>query len=191
MIRKTKLRDQGFTLIELLTVLVLVGVLLALGVPSFVAYQRNSELTSATNTLVGGLYAARGEGMKRGMYAMVIPADDADWNSGWTAFVDVDRSGTLTDGDITIQEMPPLPGYFTVSGEGTAGESAPYIMFDASGYAKTKSAGFGSLTVAIARTDVTGSEATAQTRRIVISKTGRVRACKPSTDSSCVDGAEE
>ena len=182
---------RGFTLIELLTVLVLAAVLLILGVPSFLTYQRNSELTSTTNSLVASLYAARGEGMKRGRYSMVVPKSENDWTCGWVAFVDADRSGTLSDGDITVQEMPALPNYITASGGGTAGESPSYIMFDASGYAKTKSAGFGALTLTIARSDVSDTEAAAEKRRIVIAKTGRLRACKPSTDSTCVEDAEE
>jgi type IV fimbrial biogenesis protein FimT len=183
--------SHGFTLIELLAVLVLAAVLLAIGAPSFLAYQRNSELTSATNSLVGGLYAGRGEAMKRGMYAMVVPNADEDWTTGWKVFVDVDRTQTLSDDDIVIQEHAALPVYIAASGGGTAGETPAYVMFDASGYAKTKSAGFGALTLTIARTDVPSADADIQKRRIVIAKTGRVRTCKPASDSTCIADAEE
>lgn len=184
-------RLAGFTLIELMVTVAIAAVLLVVAAPSFVNFQRNSELTSATNSFVAAVNAARGEAMKRGMNAMLVPATDTDWSSGWTVFVDQDRSGGLNTGDTTVVQQPALPSYFSTTGQGTASETPAYIMFDASGYAKTKTAGFGALTMTIARNDVSDAAHTDQTRRIVIARSGRARACKPSTDSTCTATAEE
>lgn len=185
-------RQFGFTAIELLVVVALAAVLLVVATPGFMSYQKNSELTSATNTLVAGISAARGEAMKRGRYAMLVPASGTNWNSGWVAFVDQDRSGDLDAGDITVAEHPALASYFTVSGQGTAADATPYVLFDASGYAKTKTAGFGALTITLERNDISDSaQASEQTRRIVVAKTGRVRTCKPASDATCTADAEE
>ncbi len=184
-------RIAGFTLIELMVTVAIAAVLLVVAVPSFVSFQRNSELTSATNSFVAAVNAARGEAMKRGMNAMVVPTTGTDWSTGWTVFVDQDRSGGLNTGDTTVLQQPAFPSYLSATGQGTASETPAYIMFDASGYAKTKTAGFGALTMTIARSDVGDTAQTAQTRRIVIAKSGRARACRPSTDTTCTVSAEE
>jgi len=184
-------RIAGFTLIELMVTVAIAAVLLVVAVPSFVSFQRNSELTSATNSFVAAANAARGEAMKRGMNAMVVPATGTDWSTGWTVFVDQDRSGGLNTGDTTVLQQPAFPSYLSATGQGTASETPAYIMFDASGYAKTKTAGFGALTMTIARSDVSDTAQTAQTRRIVIARSGRARACTPSTDTTCTATAEE
>ena len=167
------------------------AVLLVVAAPSFVNFQRNSELTSATNSFVAAINAARGEAMKRGMNAMLVPSTGTDWSSGWTVFVDQDRSGTLNTGDLTVIQQPALASYFSAAGQGTANETPAYIMFDASGYAKTKTAGFGALTMTIARSDLSGAAQSEQTRRIVIARSGRARACKPATDTTCTASADE
>lgn len=184
-------RETGFTLIEVMVTIAIAAILLVVATPSFVSYQRGSELTSAANSFVAGINAARGEAMKRGMNAMVVPATGVDWSSGWTVFVDQDRSGGLNSGDITVVQQPALQRYFSATGQGTASETPAYIMFDASGYAKTKTSGFGALTMTIARNDLSGPARTDQTRRVVIAKSGRARACKPATDSTCTATAEE
>ncbi|NML87024.1 GspH/FimT family pseudopilin [Polaromonas sp.] len=188
-----KQRDRGFTLIELMVTLAIAAVLLLVAIPSMTAYKRNAELTSATNTLLSAINGARGEAMKRGMYAMVVPADGADWNTGWIVFVDKNRSQAYdATVDQTVLNQGPLPGYFSVTGNGTAATgSAPYIMFDASGYSKTKSSSFGDLTLTLTRTDLSGSALDDQTRRVVVAKTGRTRTCRPSTDASCTVSASQ
>ncbi|MBT9507121.1 GspH/FimT family pseudopilin [Rhodoferax sp.] len=189
---KCRAPERGFTLIELMVTMALVAALMAVAIPSFKAFQRNSELSSFTNTLLAGINAARSEAMKRGMYAMVVPNDGVNWNSGWQVFVDKDRSQNyLAANDISVLKTDTPPSYLTISGNGTATGATPYIMFDASGYSKTKTGGFGALTFTIARNDVTANEQNEQTRRAVISSTGRVRICKPSTDSTCTTSATQ
>lgn len=186
-------RPDGFTLIELMVTIAIAAILLMVAAPSFVTMQRNSELTAAANTLVAGINAARGEAMKRGLNAVVVPTDAADWRNGWTVFVDTGtaRNGTLDASDIVVQQQPALASYFSITASGTANESPPYMMFDPSGYAKTKNTGFGPLTLSIARNDLTGTALAEQTRRVIVARTGRARACKPSTDTTCIANAND
>lgn len=184
-------RSAGFTLIELMVAIAVAAVLLAVAVPGFTAFQRNSELAVAVNGTVASLNAARSEAMKRGRRAYMVPQDGARWASGWVVFVDggdaPDQRYDATD-DITVQTQAALPGYFSVVGSQTANESPPYVMFDPSGYPLQKSGGFGSLSIVIARNDLgTGSASLAQTRRIIISPTGRIRTCRPASanDDNC------
>lgn len=179
---------KGFTLIELMVTLALVAILMTVAVPSLTTFQRNAQLTSFSNTLLASINAARGEAMKRGRYAMVVPADAAHWSSGWIVFVDMDRSQAYeAANDFTVLTREAPPSYLVITGNGSVALSLPYIMFDASGYSKTKSGGFGASTFEVKRNDVSGTDQLTQTRRIKIASTGRVRVCTPtsSTDSQC------
>jgi type IV fimbrial biogenesis protein FimT len=182
--------EQGFTLIELMVTLALVAILMAVAVPSFTTFQRKAELTSFSNSLLAGINAARGEAMKRGRNAMVVPTDGANWSNGWTVFVDVNRNGVYNDGtDITILKREAAPSYLTVTSTAATTADSLYIMYDASGYSRLTGGGFGAWTIKVARNDVTGSTLLAQTRRIKIARTGRARVCTPATasDTNCED----
>jgi len=58
-------RQSGFTLWELLVTMLVAGILVAVGIPSFRDAQRNSAITAAANDLITGLLAARAEAVKR------------------------------------------------------------------------------------------------------------------------------
>lgn len=194
MTRPTLCCYRGFTLIELMVTLSILVILMTIAAPNFSAFKRNAELSTQATTLMATLNAARGEAMKRGRTAMITPTDAANWRNGWVAFVDMDRSQTFdASTDITVMSVDAAPAYvtFSASSGSTANASPPYLMFDASGYSKTKTGGFGALTLSIARNDVATSDIAAQTRRIIISSAGRVRICKPSTDTTCTSTATQ
>lgn len=180
----------GFTLIELLVTVAIAGILMLLAVPSLTEFRRNAELTSIANKVVGSINAARGEALKRGMDALMVPIDNgSSWDAGWVSFVDKARSRTY-DATVegTVATQGPIPAGITVTGNGNATGTAPYIMFNASGYAANKTAGaVNNLRLRIQRNDVTGAEQLAQTRIVRVSVTGRVTVCRPvsATDTNC------
>jgi type IV fimbrial biogenesis protein FimT len=57
--------NRGFTLWELLITITVAGILLGVGVPSFLEFQRNNAIASAANDLVSAVLAARAEAVKR------------------------------------------------------------------------------------------------------------------------------
>ena len=184
---------RGFTAVELLAVIAIAAILLTIAVPGFLNMRRNSELVAATNSLVAAINAARGEAMKRGAWAYAIPAHGSDWSSGVTVFVDKNMDQTLTPGvDEVTFTLPAFPPWLTVTGTGTAAAgSAPYIAYDGSGYAKAKNGAFGALALSLARNDVSAAQADAQTRRIIIANTGRLRSCRPDQDATCTANASQ
>ncbi|MBC7375826.1 MAG: GspH/FimT family pseudopilin [Burkholderiaceae bacterium] len=184
---------RGFTLIELLITLVIGGILMMTAVPALTTFKRNAELTSASNTLISSISAARGEAMKRGMNAMVVPSDGVNWSSGWLVFVDVNRNFTYNASDNTILSQNTIASTLTVTGTNIASGGTPYILFDASGYSKTKAGGFTPVTLTIARNDVSGTDVYSEMRRLKIAQTGRVRTCKPAnaSDTTCSASVED
>ncbi len=176
---------HGFTLIELMVTIAILVILAAVATPSLVTFQRSAELTSITNQLVAALNAARGEGMKRNMPSMITPTNgDNDWSKGWRVFVDSNFNGTYDSTDILMLEQAPPPEYITIIGNGTSAEAQSYIMYDGSGFSKTKEGGFGASTLQIKRTDEVSLQ---HTRHIKIASSGRLRVCTPASasDTSC------
>lgn len=182
-------RYRGFTLIELMVTVSIASILMLIAVPSFITFQRNAELTSVANKFITSVNAARGEALKRGVSAVVVPLNNgANWNVGWVAFVDKAKNQTYNsaaEGTVAVQQA--VPGGITVTGNGTAAGAVPYIMFDASGYSRTKAGGFGALALSIQRNDVAAADLPEQSRFVIISSTGRVRVCKPlsGSDANC------
>lgn len=185
--KKSFFSECGFTAIELIVTIAIAAVLMAVAAPSFIGFQRNSELTSLTNKLLGSINTARGEAMKAGRNAFVIPVNTTSWASGWNVFVDMNGDNAYTEGtDILVQSNEAPPSFFEISGTNNAAASSPYISFDSSGYARTiGGSGLTNLTLSIKRTDVSSASADEETRRIIVARTGKTRSCKPSSDSSC------
>jgi type IV fimbrial biogenesis protein FimT len=181
--RTPRTAPSGFTLIELVITMVLIAIFLMLAVPSLISFQRNANMGATANTLLAAINAARGEAMKRGMYAMVLPSDGTRWSNGWVVFVDMDRSQTYTpEHDITVLTGEAAQSYLTIAGtDGSALGSEPYVMYDASGFPRLKSGGFVASTLEIKRNDLADTESADQSRRIKTSVSGRTRVCTPAT----------
>ncbi|MDB6000651.1 MAG: pilus assembly protein [Rhizobacter sp.] len=179
---------RGFTLIELLVTLALMGILLMIAAPSFVAFQRNSQLTTTVNSFLAATNAARTEAMKRGVptYVTPHPNSNGNWAQGWVAFVDTDRDGAYTadSTDVLITDQGPVPGNVTVDlthaeATGFLQGTDRYVRFDGQGYPSSSTAGAAFAPGAIQFTNGTIA------RRVVVSITGRARTCAD-TAADCV-----
>lgn len=170
--------ERGFTLIELLVVLILLGVMLTLAVPGFLSFQRNAELTSASNSFVAALSAARAEAMKRQLRTFVVPLSGTSWASGWRVFVDNDSnavSGSISagTGDTIVSEQAALPASVAVTASSFPVDgSTAYVMFNGSGSMTNIDRTFADRSIELTN----GTES----RRVVANPSGRMRVCKPS-----------
>jgi type IV fimbrial biogenesis protein FimT len=98
--------QKGFTLVELLITMVVVSILLATGVPSFMQFIKNNRVTGQANSFVVSTHMARNEAVKRGISTILCAANaDMDgcsnvnnWSTGWIVFSDLDRDGVIDSG---------------------------------------------------------------------------------------------
>jgi type IV fimbrial biogenesis protein FimT len=113
-----RLRSAGFSLIEAMTVLAILAITLALGLPTFVEMLRSQEVRTAMHLLGSSMAMARNTAVTRGAVVIVCPdngalacRDDSDWSRGWIVFVDRDRNGRPdTASDLLRSEQAPADG---------------------------------------------------------------------------------
>ncbi|MEE9333389.1 MAG: GspH/FimT family pseudopilin [Granulosicoccaceae bacterium] len=92
-----KQQKNGFTLIELMIALLVAGILLGVGIPSFSGAISNSRMSGTYNDVAQALYIARSEAVKGSERITVCPRVDGDvhecgddWSTGILVFVDND-----------------------------------------------------------------------------------------------------
>lgn len=98
-------QQKGFTLIELMVTLVVAGILLALGVPSYVDWIRDSRMDTATRSLAGALKQARNEAISKQTVITVgsgITGNLGNWATGFHFYVDDDGAGDAFEADDTL-----------------------------------------------------------------------------------------
>lgn len=182
-------RDFGFTLVELLVAVAVLGVMAGLAAPNFMSYRHNAEMSAAANDFLSALAAAKSESVVSSSHALVVPADGAHWSSGWIAFLDKNYNGVFDAGDRKLLSGDAFPAYLSITGTGTAGGSAPYVLFDALGYSRDANGGFSNSTIQIARSDIGTTPSYLMMRRVKANSSGRIRSCTPTaaSDPDCGD----
>jgi len=83
LVRRNASANGGFTLIELFIAIAVLGILMTLAAPSFVALINRNRLKSASFDLLVSLNYVRSEAIKRNTDATLTPAAGG-WSSGWS-----------------------------------------------------------------------------------------------------------
>jgi type IV fimbrial biogenesis protein FimT len=157
-------RQRGVTMIELMLGLVVLGVLLAVGVPSFQAWLQNAQIRTATDALMNGIQTARTEAVRRNKVVYFALESGTNW---------------------TVMQFNPKQ----VVQERRGDEGSQTAVIDSGGRSMVTFSPVGAPmgtnpedgSLPITTIDVTSSATLAALRplRIVISPSGAVRMCDP------------
>ena len=131
-------RLAGVTLIELMITLAIAGIVVALGVPSFLRTLARHAIASQAEEVQDAVRLGRNEAMKRSG-PVVLCRTDADntshcagsggsWQT-WLLFTDVARSGAFAAGDAIVRQ------HLEVSNRMNVTSSAASIRFESTGIA--------------------------------------------------------
>lgn len=109
--RNSAASHRGVTLIELAVAMVVLGVLAAAAVPSFVRLLRDARRATVLSELTASLNLARAEALSRGLPVSVCRSADAtscnsgSWERGWVVFVnnDNDVPAAIDAGEVILK----------------------------------------------------------------------------------------
>lgn len=175
-------RSSGLTLIELLVTISILGILLAIAVPSFTSTMVRYQMDSVASDLAAFAAMARSEAISRSSRIVVcksaapnaadnVLACGGNWTDGWIMFEDVDTASTgagdgeFTSGTNTVIRRRASTSWISI---GTGGNYTTRFTYRSDGRPTTSDT--------FTLSDASGGGVGATT--IVISSSGRVRITK-------------
>lgn len=130
-------RQSGFTLVELVITMVIVGVVVAFGVPSFQGFMQQNRVKSGAQSLYSALVYARSEALKRNDSIYIYP-NGGNWSDGWAITPEKDNKDCLSDATNCLRIQQDLPnialttavGEVVYRGTGEVGATASFEVCD-------------------------------------------------------------
>ena len=132
-------KQHGFTIYELLITMLVIGIVLSIGVPSFSSFTQNSRISSTANDLHSSFRLARSEAARsKANITICASANSMDvapvcggaFDDGWIIFADLNgdliRAGA---GENVLRAHPPIPNAIDIVTNG----GANYFGFAPSG----------------------------------------------------------
>ena len=172
-------RTQGFTLIELLVTIAIGVMLMVVAVPGFIDFRRNTHLSDAVSNFILASGTAKSAALKSGKNAFIAVNDTgAGWNSGWYVFLDNNWNDTYdVDTDEVLLRHEALSTEVVATTPNTTTLTDGYVLFNGSGFPRSKTGSFGNGTLVM--------KVTGRTSYIYIDTSGRVRSCRAGVDTGC------
>jgi len=142
--RARRARVAGLTLVELMITLAVAGIVVALGVPSFLRVLARHAIVAQAEELQDAVRAGRNEAMKRSGPVVLCRTDAGNtsqcagtggsWQT-WLLFADVGRTGAFGAGDAIVRQ------HLDVSGRMSIVSGAASIRFESTGVAHSDAGG--------------------------------------------------
>jgi type IV fimbrial biogenesis protein FimT len=133
-------------MIELIMVVMIVGILAAIGTPTFKYVTASNRMSGEVNSLLGDMQFARSQAIKQGLPVTICTSTNGTqcagatintWQVGWIVFVDSNGNQSVDNGETTLRVQPAFTGSDTFVAT-TAGYAS--ATFNRMGYAPTGSA---------------------------------------------------
>ncbi len=116
--------QTGFTLYELLTTMLIVGVVLAIGVPNMQSFRQNSRMTAAANDLHSSFHLARSESARAKTNiticatadsTLAVPVCSGELEAGWIIFEDRNGDIAVNGTDQILRRYPAIENNIVVN----------------------------------------------------------------------------
>lgn len=163
--------QKGYTLAELMVGLAIAAVLAAFAVPGVAGLLREANLSSATNELLGSLYFARSEAVKRKTRVTLcssLSGSDCTratgWGGGWIVFEDADGNALRSETEQILLVAHGPSATLAITGSQPVKD---YVSYVPSGETRLRGGGLQMGTITICDRGAG--------KQIVISATGRAR----------------
>ncbi len=167
--------QKGVSLIELVIGIAIVGVLLAMGLPSYSAWIQNTRIRTATESILNGMQLARAEAVRRNANVQLAFGAASSWTISNPATTEQIQARSAGEGssNVTVAMTP---------------ANATTITFSSLGRVVANLDGSATITQAdmTVPTSVLAASA-ARELRIVIGAGGNVRMCDPDSGVSASD----
>jgi type IV fimbrial biogenesis protein FimT len=163
---------RGFTTIELMVVLVILGILVFIGLPSYTRWIANTQVRSTAESIQNGLRLAASEAVRRNAQVDFVLTLDAAPGLGSAA----DATGKSW----VVRSNPPAPGVAEVIDSKPAAEGSQTVQV-ASTAGLVSFSGLGRLTTGSAAVtiDLANPPNSDRPLRVTVSTGGRIRMCDP------------
>ncbi len=187
--------QRGFTLYELLITMLVIGIVLSVGIPSFSDFTRNSRITGTANDMHSSFHLARSEAARSKAPITICASadplgaalcDGVTFDEGWIIFMDLNgdiaRAGA---GENVIRAHPPVDVAIDIA----TNAGADYFGFAPTGLGRGDVGGQPSMTTAVIcddRGNIVSAGGRSAARFLVVTPIGRATVLR---DKDQIDAA--
>jgi type IV fimbrial biogenesis protein FimT len=173
--------QTGFTLYELLTTILIVGVVLAIGIPNMQSFRQNSRMIATANDLHSSFHLARSEASRSKDNITIcasansmaaLPTCGGELEAGWVVFEDRNGDIVVDAGEPILRRFPPVDSSIVIN---TAGPD-DYFSYASTGLGRGNVNGTPPLDTMVlcdVRGNVRGGGGKSTARVVVVTPLGR------------------